>query len=147
MISSEGMRFTEEKLQKVLNLPKPRVASEMKQFLGVVNYFRNHLKGLAAIVQPLQEMIKNYKKGSKLVLQWTTEAEVSYDRVMDLLRNCPMLYFLDDVSPIHLYTDASNRGFGAYLCQIVDGIERPISFLSKSVAGSQKNWHTVRRKL
>jgi hypothetical protein len=57
-----------------------------------------------------------------------------------------MLYFLDDVSPIHLYTDASNRGFGAYLCQIVDGIERPISFLSKSVAGSQKNWHTVEKE-
>ena len=87
-------------------------------------------------------MIPGYKKNSKAKLIWTDEAEDSYETVMSLLRDCPTLYFLDSHSPIHLYTDASDKGFGAYLCQVVNDQERPIAFLSKSISASQKKWYT-----
>ena len=52
------------------------------------------------------------------------------------MHECPKLFFLDDVSPIYLHTDASQYGMGAYLFQVREegGVNRevPIRFLSKS---------------
>jgi hypothetical protein len=42
-----------------------------------------------------------------------------------------MLYFPSKDAPIYLYTDASDYGIGAHLYQLVDGVEQPISFISK----------------
>jgi len=142
LITQEGVTFTEAKLNKAIDFPKPTIASELKQFIGLVNYFNHHLRNLQQLLKPLNAMIPGYKKGSKVKLIWTPETEECYQQVMNLLRECPLLYFLDDHSPIHLYTDASNRGFGAYLCQVVDGKERPIAFLSKAITTTQTNWFT-----
>jgi hypothetical protein len=49
---------------------------------------------------------------------------------------------MDDVSPIYLYTDASNYGVGAYLYQLIDGQEVPIYFLSSSLDDRMRNWAT-----
>ena len=57
-----------------------------------------------------------------------------------------MLYFIDNTSPIHLFTDASERGYGGYLYQVVNGEEKPIAFVSKSVSGSEVNWSTVEKE-
>jgi hypothetical protein len=54
--------------------------------------------------------------------------------------NCPTLFFADHTSPIFLQTDASEFGIGAYLFQVVDGVERPVAFLSKSLNKVQRKW-------
>ncbi len=47
---------------------------------------------------------------------------------------------MDETSPVHLYTDASLQGIGGYLCQIVNGVEQPIAFYSKSLTKEERNW-------
>jgi hypothetical protein len=43
--------------------------------------------------------------------------------------------------PIEMLTDASEHGFGAYLCQRHEGTEQPIiKILSKAFTGPQKRW-------
>jgi transposase InsO family protein len=50
-------------------------------------------------------------------------------------------------SPVHLYTDASNYGIGAYLCQIIDGKEVPIAFISKTLTQAQRDkWSTPQKE-
>ena len=115
LVSAEGIRFTDDKLANVLNFPKPEKEKELKQFIGLVNYFRNHLRNLSSVMAPLQDMLLGYQKNSSKSLRWTPQTESAYDEVMGLLRNCPMLYFMDDTSPIHLFTDASERGYGGYV--------------------------------
>ena len=60
---------------------------------------------------------------------------------------CPMLWFLNDFSPIFLQTDASDYGIGAYLYQVIteednSTYERPIGFISKSIASEHQSWDT-----
>ena len=57
-----------------------------------------------------------------------------------------MLYFIDDVNEIKLYTDASDFGIGGYLCQIIDGKEVPIAFISKSLSEQEINWSTIEKE-
>jgi hypothetical protein len=54
---------------------------------------------------------------------WTTAAETAFLDMQDAIWKCAKLYFLvddDDFSLIMLRTDASDYGYGAYLCHIID---------------------------
>ena len=64
---------------------------------------------------------------------------------MATIRDCAKLYFLKDepdAQIILLRTDASDYGYGAYLCQIVGEREYPVLFMSKSFHGAELNWKT-----
>ena len=45
-----------------------------------------------------------------------------------------------------MLTDASDYGIGAYLYQLIDGTERPIDFISKSLSGPQLKWNTIQKE-
>ncbi len=45
-----------------------------------------------------------------------------------------------------LETDASDYGIGAYLYQLIDEVQFPIAFMSKSLAGAQRNWSTIEKE-
>ena len=66
-------------------------------------------------------------------IRWTEKAEGDFKEIQKRLEDSQMLYFLNDTDPVVLQTDASDYGIGAYLFQLVDGKERPIVFLSKSL--------------
>ena len=59
---------------------------------------------------------------------------------------------MDDYSPVHLETDASDYGIGAYLYQIKEdpGTEVlkqwPIAFTSKALNGAQLNCATIEKE-
>ena len=97
----------------------------------------------ATIVHPLHLLLKDYNRERRLV--WTQEARVAFEEIKAAINLCTVLYFLDEVSPIKLYTDASDFGIllGGYLCQIIDGKELPIAFISHSLSGQEINWSTI----
>ena len=53
---------------------------------------------------------------------------------------------MDPYAKIFLHTDASDYGIGAYLWQDVDGKEQAVAFISKSLSGAQKRWHTPQKE-
>jgi len=58
-------------------------------------------------------MLKDYTKHKKL--HGTPKLLAVYETTKKAVHECPKLFFLDDVSPIFLHTDASQYGMGAYL--------------------------------
>ena len=56
------------------------------------------------------------------------------------------MYFIDDSSPIRLYTDASDYGIGGVLFQVVNADWKPIAFISKSLSAPQINWSTIQKE-
>ena len=122
---------------------------QLKGFLGLVNYFRDHIVGCSDMLRPLHAMTQKYVRNKSLGT-WSEEATAAYERVKKAIEHLPMLFFLDDDSPIVLQTDASDYGIGAYLFQIryIDGqaLERPVYILSKSLTDVQCRWHTPEKE-
>ena len=138
-INEEGMSFSDEKRDEVLNFPVPTTHKGLKQFLGLANYFRDHVKNHSIITQPLQGMITKYTKNKPL--QWTPELMEVFKSVRKAVADCPQLSFIDEKLPLFLHTDASDYGIGAYLFQKTeDGKELPLAFISKSLTAEKLNW-------
>ena len=74
LISSTGTSFTEEKRFQVLDFPLTETEKALLQFIGVANYFLDHVPNMTEMVQPLRNLMDMKKyKGSKN-LTWTEGA-------------------------------------------------------------------------
>jgi hypothetical protein len=120
---------------------------ELYQFVGVANYFRDHIADHSIIVRPLQEMIDISRKQKTKGIDWTPEGHDSFKLIKERINLCPKLYYINDSYPIELCTDASDYAIGAYLYQICpDQQQQPIRFLSKTLQGAQRRWSTIEKE-
>ena len=147
-ISKDGLHFTRDKLDSVLNFPRPQTKRQVKSFLGLANYFRDHIKNHSNRVQALQSLVDGYdKRQARHKIQWTKDQILAFEDIRQAIDNCPLLWFVNDFSDIYLQTDASGYGIGAYLYQVVlqdngTTVEQPIGFISKSIANAHASWDT-----
>jgi hypothetical protein len=99
-INASGMHFKQDKLEGVLNFPKPIFSKQLKSFVCLASYFRQHVHNHASRVQPLFDLIKDYDRNRRIV--WTKEGEAAFDDIRMAIHQCPRLFFMDDVSPIYI---------------------------------------------
>jgi hypothetical protein len=94
-------------------------------------------------------MLDGYEmKTSKQMLNWTEDQKAIFLECQKAVLQCRKLYYhkVED-APIRVYTDASDYGIGAYLCQIQEtGIEIPIEFISKTLTKSERKWSTYEKE-
>jgi hypothetical protein len=142
VISRDGITFSDEKRKKVVDFPLPSTGKKLLGFLGLVNYFRDHLPDMTGKLKDLRKLFRSLKGP----VEWTPELEQHFYTVRDTVANCPALFFPISDGEVVVMTDASDFGIGAYIFQRVDGQERPIIFLSKALHGAQLNWSTIEKE-
>jgi hypothetical protein len=143
-IDETGLSFSTEKLDEVLQIEPPEHGKELRSFLGLASYFRDHIENLATIAKPLQDMLIDYDKKRKLI--WTPQSTKAFLAVKEAIRRCPKLFFMDDNAPVYLHTDASDYGISGYLFQIIDGTEVPIAFMSKTLSAEEVRWSVIEKE-
>ena len=57
VVSAEGTSFTDEKRLKVLDFPLPDTHRGLPMFIGLANYFRDHVPNITEMLKPLRDMI------------------------------------------------------------------------------------------
>jgi hypothetical protein len=84
VIDKYGVQMSEEKISKVVDFVKPVTLKDMQSFLGVTNYFRDHVGNHSTITKPLVCMVvvanKKPKRGRALLI-WTKEGEQAFERI------------------------------------------------------------------
>ena len=145
-IDREGIHFIRSKLDNVLNCPYPIFVKDLSTFMGMVNYFGDHIPHLAGELRILREMEKECKVNKKIM--WNDERKSQFDKVKELVNELPKLYYLSDdpKDDIIVYTDASDYAIGGHLVQRINGIERTIGFMSKTFSGPEKRWTTIEKE-
>ncbi|NCX06361.1 MAG: hypothetical protein EBW68_11370, partial [Actinobacteria bacterium] len=151
-IDQEGIHFSTAKLQKVVDFSKPRTITELRSFLGLANYYRDHVFGHSMIVHPLHQMLDGKTRSkSKAPLTWTTDADEAFEHIKERIQSCPKLFFLRDNADIVLETDASDYGVGGYLYQTElnsagESVDFPVTFISQALTREQKHWSTPQKE-
>ena len=140
VINEKGCTFSPDKLTHVFDFPKPTTSKELKSFLGLANYFRDHVFQHSDIVRPLTDMLLKYNP--RKPLEWTEETSSAFDRIRVAIKNCPMLFWVNPEYESHVFTDASKFAYAVYVCQRHKDKEYPIAMMSRTFSGAQKNWDT-----
>ena len=144
VIDNNGISMAHDRREEVFAIPKPYLGKHLKSFLGCAGYFRDFIPNYAEKTLPLNEMIRNYDRNKKII--WTPEAEIAWDQIREDIRTSQTLFFVDEHSPIYMHTDASDYGIGAYLFQLVNGKERCIALLSKTLTEAESRWNTTEKE-
>ena len=146
----DGIQFSKSKKNGVNDIPVPTTKGDLKKFLGVANYFRDHVRNHSMLAQPLQLLLPGYTRSQRNhKLAWPEESKDLFISLRDNVANCPKLFFINDYWDIGLETDASDYGIGAFLFQIdpESGSKVPIQFVSKSLTGPQLRWSTPEKEM
>ena len=137
-ISEEGISCSKNKVDAVLNWPVPNSKTELRSFLGLINYYRKYIKDLATITYPLTRLTQKNKP-----FIWSEECQISFDKMKELLVSAPILGYPQQDGQFILDTDGSQFGIGAVLSQVQNGTERVIAYASKSLNKAQQRYCTT----
>ena len=101
-------------LEKVWKSPRPTTKKQVRSFLGLVGYYRDHIPAFVDISGPLSNLLK---KGKSEQVQWNEAQERAYSLLKDYLLHEPVLKLPDLMKPFVPRTDASGVGIAAVLLQ------------------------------
>ena len=122
-------------------MPAPRNPKEVKQFLGIVGYYRKFIPRFVDISRVLTHLTKK-----DVEFKWTPKCENCFQILKDFLQKAPILMYPDPQTSYRLYTDASKYAHAGVLTQQSDGIDHPITYMSRLFRGSQLNWATLTKE-
>ena len=133
VINAEGLRTSDSKIAGIVKAPAPRDVSELRSFLGLVNYYGKFLPDLANTLSPLYALLQKKKKWS-----WGANEEEAFQAVKKLLQSSRVLVHFDPSLPLILSCDASPYGLGAVLShKMPNGEERPVGFASRTLTATE----------
>lgn len=149
-IDAKGISFSREKLDGIQAFPLPSTQKQLKSFIGLANYFRDHVLNHSTLIHPLQKLVDGYTtQSSRYSISWTPDTIECFEQTKKAISSCTKLFFLDPdtlKNPVGLEIDASDYGIGAYLWQIVNNNKFPIMLISKSLNKTQLRWSTPEKE-
>ena len=111
------------KVQAIQKAPAPTNITELRAFLGLVNYYHKFLPNLSSTLSPLHILLRKSTKWN-----WTQNQQIAFDKVKELLQSDALLVHFDSTKPLLVYADASPHGVGAVLAhKMPDNSEKPIA--------------------
>ncbi|CDH61116.1 hypothetical protein RO3G_16746 [Lichtheimia corymbifera JMRC:FSU:9682] len=135
-VSEAGCTLDPRKLTNIQSWPIPKTGKDIQRFMGVVNYFREHVPKISTLTAPLDEL----RNVNKLDDKWTDKHTDAFIAIQKILTNTPILRYPNMAYPFSVATDASNVGIGAVLYQVIDGETRHISFMARALSKSERNY-------
>lgn len=144
VIDHQGLHTDPQKVESVLGMKTPTTTTEVRRFIGLMQWYRRFIKDFSTLSAPITALLKNRKKGQTIV--WTPEADASFEKLKRCLATAPVLASPDFSKPFSIQTDASEVGLGAVLCQNHLGYERPIAYASRTLNRQERNYSVTERE-
>ncbi len=127
----------------VISPPPPQDVKQLQQFLGMVNFYRRFLPGIARTLQPLTDALK----GDPKTLEWPPAATATFGAAKAALAAAVPLAHPASNTVLSLATDTFDTQVGGVLQQLNGGRWQPLAFYSKKLSGAGTRYSTFDREL
>ncbi|GFS78721.1 hypothetical protein TNCV_3148891 [Trichonephila clavipes] len=116
-VSSEGISPLPDRVSAIQNFPRPNTLTQLRRFLGMVNFYRRFIPKAAYILAPLIKFLEGHtnkkkpcrpSKNPQTPLEWTEEAENSFTAAKTALTDATLLKHPIPGATLSVWTDASN---------------------------------------
>ena len=152
VINQHGIRPPANYVEAVQKWPLPKYKTDARSFLGVVQYYANHIPKFAELARPWTDVMgKQSKEDEKLALHISDEMQESFDKLKVALTSAPVLGFPYFKGPkagtFILDTDYSKDAIGAVLSQMQNGREVVLAYGSIKCNKHQRNYPSSKGEL
>ncbi|MBW0520713.1 hypothetical protein O181_060428 [Austropuccinia psidii MF-1] len=134
VVSSEGLKIDQEKVQEILNWPPPRNLKALQSFVGFANFYCCFIKNYSKKIISLTSFLK---KDSRFPLN--EEALRQFHQLKEAFIIAPL--------PTIVETNSSDYALGAVLSQVSDSGKHPISFDSCKRLPAELNYEIHDKEL
>ena len=142
IISGQGYQVDPDKIRAIQEFPTPRSFRQVRQFLGMCNYYRKYIKGFSMIAAALYRLL------TLTHFEWTGAAEEAFMKLKELLTKAPVLHYPVAGADIQITTDASGYGIGAVCEQSTDGGKtwHPLAYCSRTLKDYERKYTATHRE-
>ena len=143
LISEKGIEPMPDKLTAIKEMPAPRSPKEIKQFLGLVSYYRKFILRFSDIAKLLMQLTRH-----NTLFQWCSKCEFAFQTLKEALCTKPILKFPDPQKPYVIFADASKYAWAGVLMQPyiketkgkTVTTHHPVTYVSVLFKDSLLNW-------
>lgn len=89
-LSKHGVQLTDEKLKAFMNMRPPKSVTELRSFLGTLNFFGRFITNLSCATQNLRTLLQKVKP-----FEWSLKHENEFNEVKKLLQRANTLKYFD----------------------------------------------------
>lgn len=146
-VNAAGTQPLKEKVDAILALAKPSTVRHLRQFLGMVNFYRRFLPQAAKTQAPLNGLLVGADPKGKTPITWTPDLQDSFEQCKRDLANAALLAHPDINAELAVVTDASDTSIGAALQQRTNRGWQPLAFFSRKLNTAQRNYGAYDREL
>ncbi|CAB3249944.1 unnamed protein product [Arctia plantaginis] len=139
IIDQKGLHPDPNKVNAIVDAPTPTDVTQLKGFLGLLNYYGKFIPRLSTLLHPLHELLK---KG--VSWKWSSECNQAFVEAKRALSSKKVLAHYEEGRPLVLSVDSSAYGLGAVLAhRFPDGSERPVSCVSRTLNQAERNYSQI----
>jgi hypothetical protein len=135
----QGLKPRKKKIDAILYMDRPHNATELRMFIGCVNYYNDMWPSRAHILKPLTDQ-SGLKKRSPI--KWTDEMQQAFDKMRLLMAPDSLAAYPDHNKRFDVYTDSY---FQLGTCIIQEGW--PVAYFSRKLTNSQQNYTTMEKEM
>ena len=146
VVNQHGIQPLDEKVEHIRDFPPPTSLRKLREFLGLVNFYRRFIPHCADILQPLTDLLKGKKKKNQSISLGETELS-AFNQAKDELARATILVHPQSDAPLTLFVDASDVGVGGVVQQLVNDTWQPLAFFSKRLQPAETKYSTFGREL
>jgi hypothetical protein len=117
-----------------VNAPAPKNLSELRSYLGLLNYYHKFLKNSSIVLSPLYQLLQH-----QVSWHWGKREEEAFKKSKEMLQNSQLLVHYNPNMPLVLTCDSSSYGIGCVLSHIMPSKdEKPIAFASRTLSKAER---------
>ena len=140
-VSKDGIYPTTSNVSAILDLPIPKNTHELQTFLGTTNFYSRFVPNYGDVVEPLRKLLRKDTPWA-----WSHEQDTAFRLLKEKIASPPVLAHFDPTADTCVTTDSSGVAMGAVMSQVINGVERPVAFASKTLSPTERKYSTSERE-
>ncbi len=141
-LTDKGIHPDKSKVDAVNNAKTPTNATEVRSFLGLVNFCSHFIQDYATLTEPLRLLTRK-----ETTFTWGKEQENSFVKLKESLTNADTMAYYQPHAETKVIVDASPVGLGAILSQKQqDGQFKPVAYASHALNPTEQRYSQTERE-
>lgn len=141
ILDENGVKPDPDKTAAIANMPNPVNVSDVRRFLGMVNYLRKFVPSLSEKAQAIQELLCKNKE-----FLWTENHNKCFVNIKNEIEHATSLILFNPNYVTRVSADASNFGIGAVIEQCNKSLWLPVSFASRTLSETEQRYSQIEKE-